>query len=65
MNRSVARSGDTVVALIRGEEVTLKRFSSRGKTVRLEPANGNHEALELPAEDVLIRGVVRGLLRRY
>jgi repressor LexA len=64
-SRSVARNGETVVALIRGEEVTLKRFNSRGEKVRLEPANGSHEPLELPAGDVLIRGVVRGLLRRY
>jgi SOS-response transcriptional repressor LexA len=33
--------------------------------VRLEPANAALKPLELPAEDVQIRGVVRGLLRRY
>jgi len=64
-SRPEARDGETVVALIRGEDATLKRFYRRGSVVRLEPANAALRALELPAQDVQIRGVVRGLLRRY
>jgi repressor LexA len=64
-SRPEARDGETVVALIRGEDATLKRFFRRGPLVRLEPANAALRALELPARDVQIRGVVRGLLRRY
>lgn len=60
-----AREGETVVALLRGEEATLKRFHRAGDRVRLVPANAAMEALEVPAEEVAIRGVVRGLLRRY
>jgi SOS-response transcriptional repressor LexA len=45
--------------------VTLKRFQRRGAKVVLEPANSALRPLELPAGDVQIRGVVRGLLRRY
>ena len=60
-----ARDGETVVALIRGEEATLKRFYRRGSKVRLVPANSEMRALELPAAEVAIQGVVRGLLRRY
>ena len=64
-SRSEARNGETVVALIRGQDATLKRLRVNGSMVRLEPAHPTLKALELPAADVEIRGVVRGLLRRY
>jgi repressor LexA len=60
-----ARDGEMVVALIRGEEATLKRLERRGRTVRLVPSNPAMEPIELPARDVAVRGVVRGLLRHY
>ncbi len=64
-SRREARDGETVVALIRGQDATLKRLRRKGSTVYLEPAHPTLKALELPAADVEIRGVVRGLLRRY
>jgi len=64
-SRPDARDGETVVALIDGEEATLKRLRRRGRTVRLEPANAALRPLEVPAHRVEIRGVVRGLVRRY
>ena len=64
-SRSEARNGETVVALVRGSEATLKKFFRRGAKVVLEPANQALRPLEVPAEDVQIRGVVRGLLRSY
>jgi len=64
-SRSEARDGETVVALIRGEEATLKKLYRRGSRVRLVPANASLTPLEVPAREVRIRGVVRGLLRRY
>ncbi|MFP8876350.1 MAG: transcriptional repressor LexA [Myxococcota bacterium] len=64
-SRPQATDGEAVVALLRGEEVTLKRFYRRGSRVRLEPANSEMRAFEVPAEDVEIRGVVRGLLRKF
>lgn len=63
--RHEPRNGDTVVAVIRGEEATLKRFQRRGSMVRLIPANSTLKPIEVPARDVEVRGVVRGLLRRY
>ncbi len=63
--RAEARNGDTVVALLRGEEATLKTFEQRGATVRLIPANSTMQPIEVPAAEVEIRGVVRGLLRHY
>jgi repressor LexA len=64
-SRPEARDGETVVALVRGRDVTLKKLYRNGPTVRLEPANAALDAIEVPAEDVLVRGVVRGLIRRY
>jgi repressor LexA len=64
-SRSEARNGETVVALLRGSEATLKRFYRKGARVRLEPANPSVKPIEAPARDVEIRGVVRALLRRY
>ena len=60
-----APDGETVVALIRNQDVTLKKIYRRGRTVRLEPANPAVPPIEVPAADVQIRGVVRGLIRRY
>ena len=64
-SRDQARNGETVVALVRGEETTLKKLRRRGRKVVLEPANAAMRPIELPASQVRIQGVVRGLLRRY
>ena len=64
-SRNVPREGEAVVALIRREETTLKRFYQDGGKVRLVPANPSLQPMEFPAEDVEIQGVVIGLLRRY
>jgi len=64
-SRSEARNGETVVARIRGSEATLKKFYRRGAKVVLEPANQALRPIEVPAGEVQIRGVVRGLLRTY
>jgi len=63
--RNEARNGETVVALVRGDEATLKRFYRRGERVELVPANSAMTPIEVPAQDVQIRGVVRGLMRTF
>ncbi len=62
--REKAESGQTVVALIRGE-ATLKRYYSEGARVRLQPANAAMKPLTVDARDVTIQGVVTGLIRDY
>jgi repressor LexA len=64
-SRSEARNGETVVALVGGSDATLKRFYRRGPNVQLVPANASMAPIEVPAADVQIRGVLRGLLRSY
>jgi len=63
--RKEARNGETVVALLEGEEVTLKKYYREGKEVRLEPANPGMEAIHVNEEKVTVQGVVIGLLRKY
>ncbi len=63
--RDHARNGETVVAMIDGSDATLKRFYRKGGQVKLVPANQSMEPIQVPAESVTIRGVVRGLMRSY
>jgi repressor LexA len=62
--RSGAQNGQTVVALVRGE-ATLKRYYAEGSRVRLQPANAAMKPLLIDARDVLVQGVVTGLMRNY
>jgi repressor LexA len=62
--RPTAQNGQTVVALVRGE-ATLKRYYSEGSRVRLQPANAAMKPLLVDSRDVLVQGVVTGLIRDY
>jgi repressor LexA len=62
----LANPGEIVVALVHGEEATLKRFYREpGGKVRLQPANAAMGPILLPASDVKIQGRVIGVLRKY
>jgi repressor LexA len=63
--RERARPGEMVVALLGGDEVTLKRFYPEGDEVRLQPANPAMAPLRVAAVDVRVQGIVVGLMRRY
>lgn len=62
-NRTEAHNGEIVVALIEGDRATLKRFYRHGEEVELRPANSELAPLRLPASQVSIQGIFRGLLR--
>lgn len=65
-HRREARNGEVVVALVDGEEATLKRLERRGaQVVWLHPANAAYEPLRLEADRVTIQGVLVGQMRRY
>lgn len=62
--RERAENGEMVVALLNGE-VTLKRYYSEGKRVRLQPANFSMAPIFAPRNEVSVQGVVVGLMRRF
>jgi repressor LexA len=62
----VANAGDIVVALVGGDEATLKRFYREGAgKIRLQPANSEMAPILVAANDVRIQGRVIGVLRKY
>ena len=62
----VANPGEIVVALVGGEEATLKRFHREaGGKIRLQPANSQMQPIVVPASEVKIQGRVIGVLRKY
>jgi len=63
--RGTAENGETVIALLPGNEVTLKRYFREGKIIRLQPANDRLGPVMVPEEDLRIQGVVIGVLRKY
>lgn len=61
--QKTCKNGDIAVALIDGEEATLKRFYKEKKRIRLEPANAKMKPIY--AKDVQVLGVVVGVIRQY
>lgn len=55
--------GDVVVAMVDGEEATLKRFYREGRMIRLQPANASMDPIRVPAASVSICGIVVGVIR--
>lgn len=63
-NRTDARDGEIVVALlIEDNQATLKRLYRRGMNIELQPANSQLQPLTVPANQVRVQGIFRGLLR--
>lgn len=63
--RSTANNGDMVIACIENEEVTLKRIYREGNRVRLQPSNPMMPPIIIENQDVTIKGIVIGVLRKY
>ncbi|MGD8408014.1 MAG: transcriptional repressor LexA [Thiohalophilus sp.] len=61
--RETAENGQTVVAMINGESVTLKKFFVEHDGIRLQPANPEMEPIYLKNQDVQILGIVAGVIR--
>jgi repressor LexA len=62
----VANPGESVVALVRDSEATLKRFyREAGGKIRLQPANSEMHPIIVPAGEVKIQGRVVSVLRKY
>ncbi len=63
--QATAQNGDIVVALIEGEEATLKTFRRRGSTIALEAANPAYETRLYQDHQVKVQGKLVGLIRTY
>lgn len=59
------RDGDIVVALVDGEEVTLKRLERRGGQVVLIPENDDYQEQVYAPGQVQIQGKLASLMRTY
>ncbi|MFG0240935.1 MAG: transcriptional repressor LexA [Gimesia chilikensis] len=60
---NTCNEGDIGVALVDGQEATLKRYYSEGDRIRLEPANSSMQPIYSKNVDIL--GVVTGVIRKY
>lgn len=59
--QNTARDGEIVVALVEGQDATLKTFFKERNRIRLEPANSRLKPIY--ATDVQILGVLVGVIR--
>ena len=65
-DRTTAHDGEMVIALLQGENVTLKKlYREGGGKVRLQPANSRMKPIFVDQDDVRVQGVVIGVLRKY
>jgi repressor LexA len=62
---NTATSGEIVVALVMGEEATLKRLRKKGGSIALEAANPAYETRIFGPDQVQVQGKLVGLIRRY
>ena len=60
-----ATSGEIVVALVMGEEATLKRLRKKAGSIALEAANPRYQTRVFGPDQVEVQGKLVGLIRRY
>ena len=62
----IAEPGEIVVFIV-GDEITVKRFDTKGDKVYLIPENDDYETrvLEKKSSDLQIAGKLVGLMRKY
>jgi repressor LexA len=64
-SRDTAHNGEMVIALVDGENATMKKFFRDNGRVRLQPANPDLDAMYFDPDRITIQGVVIGVIRRY
>lgn len=65
-SQETAENGQVVVALIDGNNATVKKFYREADYIRLEPANPQFKPIFIKTPGRLqIQGIVRGLIRNY
>jgi repressor LexA len=64
-DRKTAQNGETVVALVGGSDVTLKKLYRENGRVRLQPANPTMQPIFVDPDQIQVQGVVVGVMRKY
>ena len=64
-DRKSADNGEMVIALVAGQDVTLKKFYRDNGKIRLQPANPAMQPMFFEPDNVQVQGVVIGVMRRY
>ncbi|MCC7177848.1 MAG: transcriptional repressor LexA [Acidobacteria bacterium] len=64
-DRKSADNGEMVIALVGGQDVTLKKFYREAGRIRLQPANSTMQPIYVDPDGVQIQGVVVGVMRKY
>ena len=64
-DRKSADNGEMVIALVSGQDATLKKFYKETGRVRLQPANPTMQPIFVDPDAVQIQGVVVGVMRKY
>ena len=62
---ATAENGEIIVALVEGNEATLKRLRRKGEMIALEAANPAYETRIFRAYQVRVQGRLVGLMRKY
>jgi repressor LexA len=64
-DRKSVDNGEMVIALVGGQDATLKKFYRENGKVRLQPANPTMAPIMVDPDQVQVQGVVVGVMRRY
>ena len=64
-DRKSVDNGEMVIALVGGQDATLKKFYRENGRVRLQPANPTMQPIMVDPDQVQVQGVVVGVMRRY
>ena len=64
-DRRTADNGEMVIALVGGQDVTLKKFYREQGRIRLQPANPTMQPMFYDPSAVQVQGVVVGMMRKF
>jgi repressor LexA len=65
-DRNSADNGDMVIAMLEGSSATVKRYyRERDGRIRLQPSNDQMQPIYVREDQMQVRGIVVGVLRKY
>jgi repressor LexA len=65
-DRQAADNGDMVIAMLDGDSATVKRYyRERDGRIRLQPSNDQLQPIYVQENQMKVRGIVVGVLRKY